>query len=204
LGASGNWAVSAWVKTSTPGSSILTKSNGGWDNGNTIFYLGDGTAGGSGGIPSAVRWGGGFFQGSTSAASVANNAWHQVTYVNSGGNYAIYVDGIAQPLSAGNTAFGNADIGSIVRLGFTSNTFAGDGTVHMNGLLDDVQFYNQPLSAPQVAALYQGNKVAGALASTTNVSIAASAVLDVNGANQTIARSAVHQGQRSSSARAGG
>ena len=75
LGNAGNWTVSAWVKTTTAGSSILTKGDGsGWANGNTIFYLGDGTGPGSGGIPSSVRWGGGFFQGSTSAASVTNGA----------------------------------------------------------------------------------------------------------------------------------
>ncbi len=59
----GIWTVSAWVKTTTAGASILTKGNGsGWAYGNTIFYLGDGTGPGSGGIPSAVRWAGGFFQ----------------------------------------------------------------------------------------------------------------------------------------------
>ena len=60
--------------------------------------LGDGTAGGSGGIPSAVRWGGGFFQGSTSAASVANNAWRQVTYVNSGDAPTLIFQGTKDPL----------------------------------------------------------------------------------------------------------
>jgi len=75
LGSAGIWTVSAWVKTTTAGSSILSKGDGsGWANGYTIFYLGDGTGAGSGGIPSAVRYAGGFFQGSTSAASVANGA----------------------------------------------------------------------------------------------------------------------------------
>jgi len=182
----GNWTVSAWVKPSTPGSTILSKSDGGWGSGNTIFYLGDGTAGGSGGIPSAVRWGGGFVQGSASATNVINNAWHQVTYVNSGGNYAIYVDGVTQSLSSGNAAFGNFDVGSIIRLGYTTNTVAGDGTVHFNGFLDDVQFYNQALSSTQVASLYQGNSVTGTLPSSTNVTIASGATLDLNGATQQI------------------
>ena len=187
LGTNAGWTVSAWVKTATAGASILTKGDGaGWSSGNTIFYLGDGTAGGSGGIPSAVRWGGGFFQGSTAAASVADNAWHQVTYVNNGGEYAIYVDGVAQPLSGGNSGFGNADIGAIVRLGVSTNTFAGDGTVNFNGLLDGVQFYNQALSGAQVAALFQGLSV-GPLPVTTNVSIAAGATLDVNGITQQVA-----------------
>ena len=174
------------MKTTTAGSSILTKGDGsGWTNGNTIFYLGDGTGPGSGGIPSSVRWGGGFFQGSTSAASVTNGAWHQVTYVNNAGTYAIYVDGVAQPLSAGNSGFGNADIGTMVRLGVSTNTVASDGTVNFNGLLDDVQIYGQALSADQIAALFQGLNV-GPLPTTTDVTIASGATLDLNGITQQV------------------
>jgi autotransporter-associated beta strand protein len=187
LGNTGNWTVSAWVKTTTAGSSILTKGDGsGWANGNTIFYLGDGTGAGSGGIPSSVRWGGGFFQGSTSATSVANGAWHQVTYVNSAGTYAIYVDGAAQPLSSGNSSFGNADLGTVVRLGVSTNSVSSDGTVNFNGLLDNVQIYNQPLTASQVSSLYQGSQSFSSLPTTTNVTIASGATLDVNGVTQQI------------------
>jgi autotransporter-associated beta strand protein len=187
LGNNTGWAVSAWVKTTTPGASILTKGDGaGWAYGNTIFYLGDGTAGGSGGIPSAVRWAGGFFQGSTGAAAVNNNNWHQVAYANEGGNYATYVDGVAQPLSPGNSGFAVPDIGAVVRLGVSTNTVAADGTVNFNGLLDSVQFYNQGLSALQIAALYQGRSV-GPLPITTDLTIAGGATLDVNGVTQQIA-----------------
>lgn len=181
-----SWTVSAWVKTSTIGGSFFQKGDGGWDNGNTIFYLGDGTGPGSGGIPSAVRWGGGFFQGSTGATNVANNAWHQITYVNNGGTYAIYVDGVAQPLSAGNGGFNNADIGSIVRLGVSTNTVAADGTVNFNGLLDNVQVYNTALNAAQVGSLFQGNTAFNVLPPTTNVTIANGGTLDLNGTTQQI------------------
>jgi fibronectin-binding autotransporter adhesin len=186
LGSAGNWTVSAWVKTATPGSSILTKSDGGWGTGNTVFYLGDGAAAGSGGIPSSVRYAGGFFQGSTSATPVTNNAWHQVTYVNNSGAYSLYVDGVAQPLSAGNAGFGNADIGSIVRLGATTNNIASDGTVNFNGLLDDVQFYRRALSPDQIAALYQGLNV-GPLPKTTDLTIGSTGLLDLNGLSQQVA-----------------
>lgn len=188
LGNNGNWTVSAWVKTTTAGGTILSKSTGGtsWASGNTIFYLGDGTAGGSGGVPSGVRWGGGFFQGSASATSVTDNVWHMVTYVNSGGVFAIFVDGVAQTLSSGNSGFGNADVGTVVRLGFTSNNNAGDGTVNYGGLLDDVQFYNQALSVAQIAMVYQNLAPAGSLPSASNVTIASGATLDVNGISQTI------------------
>ena len=186
LGTNTSWTVSAWLKTTTPGASILTKGNGtGWDYGNTIFYLGDGAGPGIGGIPSAVRYAGGFLQASTSAPSVNDNAWHQVTYVNAGGAYAIFVDGVPQPLSSGNSSFSVPDIGTMVRLGVSTNTVAADGTRNFIGLLDSVQFYDQALSPAQVAALYQGRSV-GPLPSTTDVMIASGATLDVNGITQQI------------------
>lgn len=186
MGSSGAWTVSAWVKTNTPGASILSKSDGGWGSGNTIFYLGDGSAGGSGGIPSAVRWGGGFFQGAPGTSAVNDGNWHLVNYVNNYGDYAVYVDGVAQTLSPGNNKLSNDDIGSIVRLGFTTNTVPSDGTVNYNGLLDSVQFYAEALSASQIAAIYQGRNFQ-VLPETTAVSIASGATLDVNGITQQIA-----------------
>jgi autotransporter-associated beta strand protein len=95
------------------------------------------------------------------------------------------VDGVAQPLSSGNSSFDNADVGSVVRLGVSTNTVSSDGTVNFNGLLDDVQFYRQALSADQIAALYQGLS-AGPLPSTTNVTIAGGATLDLNSITQQI------------------
>jgi autotransporter-associated beta strand protein len=187
LGSAGFWTVSAWVKTSTPGGSILDKSNGsGWTTGNSIFYLGDGASQGSGGIPSAVRFAGGFFQGSTGAVSVTDNAWHQVIYIDNGGAFGIYVDGVLQSLSSGNSSFSNADVGSTVRLGVTTDNVPADGTVNFSGLLDDVQIYSQALSADQVASLFQGQTLSP-LPITTSVSIASGATLDVNGRTQQVA-----------------
>lgn len=187
LGNNGSWTITAWVKTSTAGSTILSKATGNsWATGNSVFYLGDGSGAGSGGIPSAVRFAGGFYQGAASATSVTDNTWHLVTYVNSGGVCAIYVDGIAQSLSTSNSGFGNADVGTTVRLGFTTNTVAADGTVHFNGLLDEVQFFNQALSPAQIAMVYQGLSPGGSLPATASVTIASGATFDVNGVSQTI------------------
>ncbi len=185
LSNTGTWTVSAWVKTATAGATIVSKSSGGWASGNSVFYLGDGTGAGSGGIPSAVRYAGGFYQGSTAATSVTDNTWHLVTYVDNAGNYAVYVDGAAQSLSSGSSSFSNADVGSIVRIGLTTDTAASDGSVNFSGLLDNVQFYNQALTAPQIAALYQGTN-GGVLPSASNVSIASGATLDLNNTSQQI------------------
>ena len=172
------------VRTATAGGSILSKTNGGWASGNTAFYLGDGTAAGSGGVPSSVRYAGGFFQGAAGSASVIDNAWHLVTYVNNGGTFGLYVDGVAQPLSAGNSSLGNADVGSIVRLGVSTNP--GDGAVSFNGLLDNVQFYSSALSGAQVAGLY-GSSGYGLLPTTTRLTVAGGGTLDVNGTAQQVA-----------------
>ena len=187
LGSAGNWAVSAWVKTTADGSSILTKGNGtGWNGGNTIFYLGDGDRGGSGGLPSGVRNGGGFFQPAPAGSTpVTDGQWHLVTYVNKGGTYAIYTDGVLQSLNPGNDGFVTADVGSVVRLGVSTNTVAADGTRNFNGLMDAVQFYGQSLSPEQVAALFQGRTL-GTLPSTTVVNISNGAALDLNGTAQEV------------------
>src|SRR5439155_12493088 len=96
----GRWTVAAWVKvkTTSPGSSLFSKSTGGaWQPGNTIFYLSDGNnPGGAGGKASAVRNSGGWITGST---NINDGNWHFVTYVDSGGTKQIYVDGVAETMS---------------------------------------------------------------------------------------------------------
>lgn len=185
LGSTGSWTVSAWVKTTAAGASILNKGDGAnWVSGNTTFYLGDGSGAGTGGIPGAVRWGGGFLQQNVFAPKVNDGNWHLVTYVNNGGSYAIFTDGVARTLSPGNTGFSNGDIGSIVRLGIATNP--GDGAANFNGLLDNVQVYNQALTAAQITALYQGQSMSP-LPTTTMVTIASGATFDLNGLTQQIA-----------------
>ena len=187
MGNTSNWTIAAWVKTATPGSTILSKStSGGWSSGTSVFYLGGGVGPGAGGIPSAVRDGGGFYQGSTAATSVTDNNWHLVTYVNTAGNYAIYVDGVAQSLADGYNGFTTSDLGNNVRIGATTDTTASDGTVNFNGLLDNVQVYRSALTAPQVASLYQGTN-AGVLPTSTTVTISAGATLDLNNTTQQVA-----------------
>ncbi len=180
LAGDGNWTVSTWIKTTQAGATIFNKGDGtNWNLGASTFYLGDGTDGGAGGRPDAVRYAGGWVAGST---SVNNGAWHLVTYTNSAGTKTIYVDGVAVSLSQ--NQFNNYDSGSKVRIGFAANP--GDGPAVTNGQLSGMRFYDTALSAAQVAQLYNSSAAANVLPSTTNVSISASATLDVNGMNQTI------------------
>ncbi|TWT36859.1 Autotransporter-associated beta strand repeat protein [Posidoniimonas corsicana] len=184
LAPDGNWAVSTWIKTASAGGALLSKTNGGWEYGNTAFFLGDGLGAGSGGQPAGVRWAGGFLQTRARGTIVTDDQWRQVTYVNNGGVYTIYIDG--EPLMATRTdsGFSNADIGSMVQLGVANNP--GDGALNFNGLMDSVQIYGQSLSAAQAMALYEGQRL-GTLPSTTTVSVASGATLDVNGVTQEIA-----------------
>jgi autotransporter-associated beta strand protein len=182
LGSSSNWTVSAWIKTTQPGATILNKGNGSaWNSGYSTFYLGTGNDSGSGGLPDAVRWGGGWLAGST---PVNDGAWHLLTYTDAGGVKTIYVDGV--PDTASQSQFLNADTGTKVRIGFAPTNV--DGEVPTSGSLSGIGIYNTALSATQVAALYTAAvSSAGALPSTTDVTIAAGATLDVNSITQTIA-----------------
>ena len=181
LGGNGTWTVSAWIKTTQPGATILNKGDGtNWNSGFSTFYLGNGNSTGSGGVPDAVRWGGGWV---ASATAVNNGAWHMITYTNTGGTKTVFVDGAATYLSQ--TQFFNADSGSMIRIGFAPGGES-DGEVSTNGSLSGMKIFSSALSASQVAQLYTGGRVTSVLPTTTDVSIAAGAALDVNGVSQTI------------------
>jgi autotransporter-associated beta strand protein len=181
LGGSGTWTVSAWIKTTQAGATIFNKGDGtNWNSGYSTFYLGTGSNGGSGSLPDAVRWGGGWVAGST---AVNNGSWHQVTYTDAAGTKAVYVDGVLSSLSQ--NQFVNADTGSKIRIGFAP---AGetDGEVATNGSLSGIKIFSSALSASQVAQLYSGGPITSVLPTATDVSIAAGATLDLNGVSQTI------------------
>jgi autotransporter-associated beta strand protein len=156
MGGAADWTISAWVHTTTPGASIMDKSDGStwtWDN--SVFYLGGGNGAGAGGIPSGVRYGRNFIAASSSTTPVDDGTWHMVTYVDAAGNYSIFTDGELDSLSAGNTAFEQAvEQGSVVSFGITTDTYAGDGTVDFTGMLDEIQIFNRPLTASQVVGLF--------------------------------------------------
>ena len=80
-----------------------------------------------------------------SATPLALNSWHQITHTSDGStNFALYVDGVSV-----DTGTGTEWTGGTVNLGRRMN-----GTHYFNGLLDEVQIWNQGLSEGKVAALY--------------------------------------------------
>ena len=190
---SGTWSMSAWVKTATPGSTFVSKNQGGttWSTGLSAFYLGTNPPSGTPGtLPTAVQNAGGFVQGNS---PVTDNTWHMVTFVDSGGTKTVYVDGTAVSLSQ--NGFTGADTSTFTRLGFNTDTLSNlDGNVHFNGDLDEMQFFDIALSAQQIQELYTTDAVATGIPSSTQylpvatpVNITSSgAKLDLNGNNQTI------------------
>jgi autotransporter-associated beta strand protein len=187
LSAANSWTLSTWVQTSQSGSTILSKSSGGWTTGNTIFYLGNGASGG-GTYPAAVRYAGGFVAGST---GVSDGNWHMVTYDDNAGTITIYVDGVATGLSQ--TGFSNADVGSMIQLGYTTDTVTADGSVNMVGNMDDINLFSGSLTAAQVSSLYSTNTVGlltptQVLPTTTALNLNTSGgSLDLDGNQQTVA-----------------
>ena len=186
-----SWTLSLWAKSTTPGSTLLSKDDGdgNWDSGDALVYLPNDqlTVGGGANLPTAVRWGGGFMQGNQ---PVVDGGWHMLTFVSADGAKSIYVDGAAVPMTL--TGFDNADPTTLVRLGFTHNTFATDGSAHFAGELDEVKFFSGALTATQIQSLFNTNTFTASnglqyLPATTAVSIPVSgAALDLNGNDQTI------------------
>jgi fibronectin-binding autotransporter adhesin len=195
LSGTGHWTVSFWEQTVATGSpnsqggAFLSKdTDGNWNAGNSIFYMGDGNGTGAGTYPSAVRNSGGFLSTNT---NVADGTWKMVTFVGNNGTRSIYVNGLlTTPSQAG---FNNTDIGDLVQLGYTPDTVAGDGTNPLYGNLDDINFYNGALTQAQITSLYNTNQITlpaistNYLRATTPVNITTSgATLDLYGSAQRI------------------
>jgi autotransporter-associated beta strand protein len=174
------WTLNVWVNTTTAGSTILSKNNTGtlaWSGGDTVFYMAGNPIGAAGGgLPTAVRNGGGFHQGNQ---SVNDGNWHMVTFVNNEGYNATYVDGV---LVANNfSRFNSGDNSNSVRIGFTHNT-AADGTVNYSGLMDELKVYEGALNAAQVMELFNSNTVTGPSGTafvTSSLTIAPGAQFDL-------------------------
>jgi hypothetical protein len=175
------WTLNVWVNTTTAGSAILSKDNtgtAGWTGGDAVFYMGGNPiAAGGGGLPTAVRNGGGFVQGNQ---LVADGNWHMVTYVNNEGYNATYVDGVL--VANSQSRFNTNDNTNSVRIGFTINPTPADGTANYNGAMDELRVYESALNATQIQELLNTNAVTSRsvnLYRPTSLTIAAGAALDL-------------------------
>ena len=187
LSGTGTWSISLWVKTTQAGATLLNKGDGShWTTGYSTYYLSSTSSGGSGTIPNAVRYAGGWVSGSSSAVT-APATWQMVTYTDNAGTKAIYVNGIASTLTQ--TGFTTADTGTMVRFGYAADP--GDGAAALNGSLSDINIYGAALTAAQVQSLYTSNfasaNVSNVLPNNTPVTLStAGATLDAEGVNQNV------------------
>ncbi len=136
------------------------------------------------------------YEGNSTAVSDGN--WHMVTmtYDANGGanNESIYIDGV---LDAQTTATGTVSAADDF-LGFGAKDTSNNGTPNWNSFfacsMDDILFYRAALGAAQVQQIYSASANGGLAAApssllptTTPLTIASGATLDLAGGNQQVA-----------------
>ncbi|MGI8603049.1 MAG: lamin tail domain-containing protein [Verrucomicrobiales bacterium] len=84
--------------------------------------------------------------------TVVGTAWHHVAVTFSNAGTTLYIDGASQGTAVGPPLHESAAIP------LTIGGWAGDGGGFMNGNLDDVAVWDQPLTAAQVAQLFASTK----------------------------------------------
>ena len=184
-----SWTYALWIKTSVAGVTYGYQGDGTWGSQDTTFYLNNNNATSGGAKAGGVRYGDGWLTGT---ATLNNNAWHFIAITVSNGVKTIYVDGNvdAQTGTTGWTGAGSASANQFW-IGHTPATT--DGEVSFIGLIDEVSVFNRALSQGEVQNLMtDGTTVllgvtTGQLPSSSPVSLAPGATLDLSGTMQTIA-----------------
>lgn len=154
--ASGDFSIVLWVNTTTTAADTiaLSKHKAGVQNG---YLLAINTTGGGGQTNKATFTAGSEFvsQSPTSTSTVNDGLWHQIVGVYlAGGTHSIYVDG--SPVEASTPSQTVPDlsapflIGGVREVAGTNNPEA-----RYTGLVDEVQVYNQALTASQIDFLFQ-------------------------------------------------
>lgn len=150
---SGDYTVSAWMKTSSSGTQTLLAKYAG--TASDQYYLS---------ISSGVAT---FRSGSTSisgGSSLADGAWHLVTGVKSGSTGYLYVDGV----QVGTSAVSGTTTGGTSYLGI--GKYGSSGTNYFNGSLDDIRIYSRSLTSDEIVSIrdsYEANlSIAGDFGTT--------------------------------------
>ena len=147
---SGNveFTVSAWIQTTTSSNgAVVYKQQYGYRSGYCMTINGSGPYG----APNKADFYGSSsgYNGVTGTSNINDGAWHQIvgTY-KAGGLLTIYVDGKLE-----NSTASESMIGSSYPLLFGAY-YNGGAVPTFNGLIDDVQIYDNALSATQIGYLY--------------------------------------------------
>jgi len=175
-----SWTIAMWVKTATAGGVYAYQGSGGWASGNMTFYLNEGSDSGYGAKAGGVSYAQGWEEGST---TVNDGNWHFLVMTCNGSTKAMYVDGNVDTIVSSWAA--NTGVGTQLWIGGSADT--GDEDLGLGGLIDGVSVYTFALSQTQIQALYTTNPAGpSVLPTSTAVSVAAGATLDVAGVSQTI------------------
>ena len=179
--AGNNWTMAMWMKTTTPGGVYMYQGSGGWVTANTEFYLENGTPGdGAGTHAGGVRFAQGWESGT---ADLTDGNWHFVVMTCTNAVKTIYIDGAVDAFTAGVNQWNGAGAGNQIRIG--GSAAGADSTIGLNGLIDEVYMYNRALVPAEITTLMNTpagpTSLASPLPSSTAVSVAAGAKLDLNG-----------------------
>ena len=138
---SSNFTIEAWIKTSYTGDrqEIFSFGTGSVLNDAGFFYV-DGTSNTGTAGAGRLRYGqsGEFGPSSAAGTNVADGEWHHVAVTNTSGTMQLYVDGVASGSSQSMSpaiATGMANIGRAIT-----------GTLHFNGEMDEVRFWDKARS----------------------------------------------------------
>jgi hypothetical protein len=147
-----SWSVAMWFQTTTPGGCFAYQGSGGWAGGNTDFYLtGGGNGGrGAGNHAGAVRNGQEWEEGTT---DVNDGLWHHFVLTFDGTTKVMYLDGSVNPFDE-NSWPGN---GTGNQFWIGGNPYDGDGSVCLNGLIDEAYVFDQALNLSDVSGLFSSN-----------------------------------------------
>lgn len=84
--------------------------------------------------------------------TIVGSTWHHVAVTFSPEGSTLYLDGVAQGSATGGAMTNNAGVALSI------GAWGGDGAGFMNGTLDDVAIWDQPLTAAQIAQLAASTK----------------------------------------------
>jgi len=154
--------VSLWVRTASPNagfSSVNNSANLGENDRNLYF---------SGGNVYGRIWSEETINSSASGINFADGAWHHVAHVygpapDGAGKHLLYVDGILR--ASGNKSTSNFNWQDIIRFGWANYP---SGANYLNGSMDEIAVYDEPLSGNQVYALSQGTSPLSLPAASAN------------------------------------
>jgi hypothetical protein len=151
------WTLAMWIQTTTPGACYAYQGDAGWGPNNTSFYLNNGN--GAGDYQGGVRYGTGWEEGTT---AVDDGAWHHVVMVCNGTVKTLYLDGNVDPFPGAANAYngdGWTTAGAGGQFWVGGNGYSGDGSANLNGLIDEVWFFNQALTPADIQLLYTNNTI---------------------------------------------